>query len=286
MEERTLKQLLMSSSYFVLNKQIVKVIGIEAGFLLTTLIEASDGLSNNDGWFYKTAPSLEEETGLSNHKQSKIIEELTKLGILEQENKGMPMKRYFRINFKKIEELVFKTQDLKNSNASIKENEKQGFKNFESKDLKNSNACIEKISNNKELNNNNLENNNLLKEKNIKKEKSKNEVETYINNLDLDDDYKQLLFKYVEYRKSIKKAIKTIVPIQKIIKDFPNYFSLDEAINIAMEKEWQGLEPEWIAKYKQSKANNTNNKLAQSKDTSEFLVDDNYIDQMKERYGL
>lgn len=156
MEDRTLKQLLMSSSYFVLNKQIVKAIGIEAGFLLTTLIEASDGLANDDGWFYKTSPSLEEETGLSNHKQSKIIEELTKLGILEQENKGMPMKRYFRINFKKIEELVFKIQDLKNSNTSIKENEKQGFKNFESKDLKNSNACIEKISNNKEYINNNL----------------------------------------------------------------------------------------------------------------------------------
>ena len=285
MEDRTLKQLLMSSSYFVLNKQIVKAIGIEAGFLLTTLIEASDGLANDDGWFYKTSPSLEEETGLSNHKQSKIIEELTKLGILEQENKGMPMKRYFRINFQKIEELVFK-KDLKNSNASIKENEKQGFKNFESKDLKNSNASIEKISNNKELNNNNLKNNNLLKEK-YKKEKSKNEVETYINDLKLNDDYKQLLFRYVEYRKSIKKPIKTIVPIQKILKDFSDWFSLDEAINIAMEKEWQGLEPEWIAKYKQSKtSNNYGNKISESKDTSHLKVDDNYLEQMKERYGL
>ena len=140
------------------------------------------------------------------------------------------------------------------------------------------------INNNKEKINNNKE---LLKEKNIKKEKSKNEVETYINNLDLDDDYKQLLFKYVEYRKSIKKAIKTIVPIQKTIRDFPDYFSLDEAINIAMEKEWQGLEPEWIEKYKQSKtSNNYSNKISESKDTSHLKVDDNFMEQMKERYGL
>ena len=140
------------------------------------------------------------------------------------------------------------------------------------------------INNNKEIINNNKE---LLKEKNIKKEKSKNEVETYINNLDLDDDYKQLLFKYVEYRKSIKKAIKTIVPIQKTIRDFPDYFSLDEAINIAMEKEWQGLEPEWIEKYKQSKtSNNYSNKISESKDTSHLKVDDNFMEQMKERYGL
>lgn len=120
-----------------------------------------------------------------------------------------------------------------------------------------------------------------------KKEKAKNEVQDFIINLEADEDYKELLFKYVEYRKSIKKPIKTIVPIQKIIKDFPNYFSLDEAINIAMEKEWQGLEPEWIAKYKQSKTcNNYGNKIAESKDTSQFLVDDDYIEQMNRRYGL
>ena len=126
----------------------------------------------------------------------------------------------------------------------------------------------------------------LIKEK-YKKEKAKNELENYITNLEADEDYKELLFKYVEYRKSIKKPIKTIVPIQKIIKDFPNYFILDEAINIAMEKEWQGLEPEWIAKYKQSKTcNNYGNKIAESKDTSQFLVDDDYIEQMNRRYGL
>lgn len=173
---------------------------------------------------------------------------------------------------------------LKNFIASLlQENKKDNNINNSYESLDASLNDTVAINNKEEIINNNKE---LIKEKNIKKEKSKNEVETYINNLDLDDDYKQLLFKYVEYRKSIKKAIKTIVPIQKIIKDFPNYFSLDEAINIAMEKEWQGLEPEWIAKYKQSKINNTNNKLAQSKDTSQFLVDDNYIDQMKERYGL
>ena len=173
---------------------------------------------------------------------------------------------------------------LKNFIASLlQENKKDNNINNSYESLDASLNDTVAINNKEEIINNNKE---LIKEKNIKKEKSKNEVESYIQNLDLDDDYKQLLFKYVEYRKSIKKQIKTIVPIQKIMKDFPDYFSLDEAINIAMEKEWQGLEPEWIAKYKLSKTNNTNNKLAQSKDTSQFLVDDNYIDQMKERYGL
>ncbi|WP_338939522.1 hypothetical protein KST07_02650 [Fusobacterium nucleatum] len=120
-----------------------------------------------------------------------------------------------------------------------------------------------------------------------KKEKKQNEVQEFINNLDRDAEYKELLFKYVEYRKNIKKPLKTIVPMKKILKDFPDWFSLNEAINIAMEKEWQGLEPEWIAKYKQSKTcNNYGNKIAENKDTSQFLVDDDYIEQMNRRYGL
>ena len=119
-----------------------------------------------------------------------------------------------------------------------------------------------------------------------KKEKVKNEVQEFINNLNQDEEYKELLFKYVEYRKSIKKPIKTIVPVQKILKDFPDWFSLNEAINIAMEKEWQGLEPEWIAKYKQSKVNNFNNKETQIRDSSYTEVSENYLEEMKERYGL
>nr|DAN41626.1 MAG TPA: hypothetical protein [Caudoviricetes sp.] len=55
-----------------------------------------------------------------------------------------------------------------------------------------------------------------------------------------------------------------------------------------MEKEWTGLEPEWIEKHKKSKVfNNKNeNKIAESKDTSHLKVDDNYMEQMKARYGL
>ena len=145
---------------------------------------------------------------------------------------------------------------------------------------------------------NNLEKNPTYKDTNIqkdinknnkekyKKEKKQNEVQEFINNLDRDAEYKELLFKYVEYRKNIKKPLKTIVPMKKILKDFPDWFSLDEAINIAMEKEWQGLEPEWIVKYKQSKANNNHGKKAETKDTSQLKVDDDFIEQMKERYGM
>ena len=176
--------------------------------------------------------------------------------------------------------------DYSNLNPN-RENPNRENPNLEKPDMENLNlenpdVLIIKNSTNKEFNKKESSN----KEK-YKKEKIKNEVQEFINNLNQDEKYKELLFKYVEYRKSIKKPIKTIVPIRKILKDFPNWFSLDEAINIAMEKEWQGLEPEWVEKYKKSKtSNNYGNKISENKDTSQFLVDDDYIEQMNRRYGL
>lgn len=164
--------------------------------------------------------------------------------------------------------------------------------NFDSNSEKSPSKFGKKSENNSEKNPTNKDTNiqkdiNKNNKEKYKKEKKQNEIQEFINNLDRDNEYKELLFKYVEYRKNIKKPLKTIVPMKKILKDFPNYFILDEAINIAMEKEWQGLEPEWIAKYKQSKTcNNYGNKIAESKDTSQFLVDDDYIEQMNRRYGL
>ena len=195
-----------------------------------------------------------------------------------------------------IEYIKHKGMDLirlteKGKSWNFIENNSEKNPNFDSNSEKSPSKFGKKSENNSEKNPTNKDTNikkdisKNNKEK-YKKEKTKNEVQDFIANLNQDEEYKGLLFKYVEYRKSIKKPIKTIVPIQKILKDFSDWFSLDEAINIAMEKEWQGLEPEWIAKYKQSKANNNYGKQAEQKDTNQLKVDDDFIEQMKERYGI
>ena len=195
-----------------------------------------------------------------------------------------------------IEYIKHKGMDLirlteKGKSWNFIENNSEKNPNFDSNSEKSPSKFGKKSENNSEKNPTNKDTNiqkdiNKNNKEKYKKEKKKNEVQEFINNLDRDTEYKELLFKYVEYRKNIKKPLKTIVPMKKILKDFPDWFSLDEAINIAMEKEWQGLEPEWIAKYKQSKANNNYGKQAEQKDTSQLKVDDDFIEQMKERYGI
>ena len=154
MEKNSIKQLLMTSNFYVLNKQLVKSLGIETAFFLTTLVEADETLADDEGWFYQTSKTLEEITGLSNHKQTKCIEQLISLGILLQENKGVPMKRYFKLNYDQI---------LKFLNTRIEKTSNQELKKVESKSLKNLKTSFQKNSNNKEYNINNLD-----KELNIK----------------------------------------------------------------------------------------------------------------------
>lgn len=154
MEKNSIKQLLMTSNFYVLNKQLVKSLGIETAFFLTTLVEADETLADDEGWFYQTSKTLEEITGLSNHKQTKCIEQLISLGILLQENKGVPMKRYFKLNYDQI---------LKFLNTRIEKTLNQELKKVESKSLKNLKTSFQKNSNNKEYNINNLD-----KELNIK----------------------------------------------------------------------------------------------------------------------
>ena len=151
MQEKTFKQLLMSSNYYTLNKQIVKEIGIESAFLLTILIEASDGLADEEGWFYQTIEKIGELTGIGRHKQDKIIKELIELKILEQKNKGVPCKRYFKVNYEMIENLVFQNQQ-----SSLSENDKLDCPKKTNYFVENSQTCLSQNDKNKEYIINNL----------------------------------------------------------------------------------------------------------------------------------
>ena len=115
MEKRKLaKDLLLSSNYWVLNKEIVGLFGIETAFLLSAFAEAENILADADGWFYQTIEKTEEITTLSRYKQEKSISILLKEGVLEQRNQGIPMKRYFKINYD-----VLATKYVKNSQTRV-----------------------------------------------------------------------------------------------------------------------------------------------------------------------
>ena len=107
-----IKQLLMSNNYWVLNKDMVKLFGLEAAFLLSNFAEAETLMADDDGWFYQTSETVEKMTTLSRHKQDQAVKTLERVGVLEKSVRGLPPKRYFRINYECLTNLFVKNQQI------------------------------------------------------------------------------------------------------------------------------------------------------------------------------
>lgn len=181
-----IKQLLMNSGYWVLNKKVVKELGIETAFLLSNFAEADTMMKDNNGWFYQTTETVEKMTGLNRYKQDKSIDELMELGILLKEVRGMPAKRYFKIDYQKVSDIVFnKLQFANGQQTSLSKINKQ--------------VCKPSTTNKERINKqNNINNNNDIADGN----KYKDIFEYYLtfNNLISHQKYRS------SYRKAMKRA--------------------------------------------------------------------------------
>ena len=117
------------------------------------------------------------------------------------------------------------------------------------------------------------------------KHKKQDEKIEYIQKLKISNSYKQKLLEFLAYRKEIKKPIKSIRGIDLILNEFKNS-SEDMAItciDITMQHEWLGVKAEYI---KYANTGNTAKEMPKENDTSHLLVDDDYLEQMKEAYNL
>lgn len=98
MTEILAKNILMGSSYWVLNKTLVAILGLDTAFFLSNLAEAESLFQSKDGWFFQTKDTMESISGLSRHKQDSCIKQLKELDFIKLELRGMPSKRWFRLN--------------------------------------------------------------------------------------------------------------------------------------------------------------------------------------------
>lgn len=101
-----LLQFIASRNYIIVNKDIIKTIGLEEAIILGELTSEYDYWDKQnkleDGFFYSSVKNIEDNTTLSEHKQRKAINKLKQLGILEIQLRGLPAKRCFRLDKEKI----------------------------------------------------------------------------------------------------------------------------------------------------------------------------------------
>jgi len=78
---------------------------VEAGIFLSQAFYWSDKTDEN-GWFYKTREEWTEETCLGRRGQENSRRILLKLGVLEEERRGVPAKMYYRVVIDKLMEML------------------------------------------------------------------------------------------------------------------------------------------------------------------------------------
>lgn len=105
--------ILSQSSWWILNKKLVKILGVHSALILSDFISKYEyfndrGESDKDGGFFNTRESLEQDTGLSPFLLKQAISNLIEKQLISIKKYGIPAKTFYYINFTKIDELIRK----------------------------------------------------------------------------------------------------------------------------------------------------------------------------------
>ena len=119
--------LLSSSAFIILNKELAKQVGLKEAVLLADLISKEEYFIANgmtDGWFFNTESNIENDTTLNSYQQRKCLKKLKEKGLIEVKRKGIPAKQYFKINEEQVLQILnnlsIKKQTTINKNKEIR----------------------------------------------------------------------------------------------------------------------------------------------------------------------
>lgn len=211
-------KLLASRNFITVNKTLMLELGIDEAIMIGELASEYDYWESteqldSDGFFYATVEKIEENTTLTKYKQKKALDNLQKLGIVEVKRKGVPAKRYIKINEEELMKILSnkKSKNLTSGSQKISQLEVKKF------DL-----------------NNNINNNNKNNKKVSKKEKSpernnepttEQKTETYdeiIEDYTDSPELQQTLKEYIKMR-AMKKAPLTNGGLKLILQELKTF---------------------------------------------------------------
>lgn len=84
---------------------------VTAAVLLSQFLYWSynEAAQQRGGWFWKTMPEIEAETGLTRREQDTSRKRLRDMNLLEEEKRGIPMKIWFRVDRPRLMDLLRET---------------------------------------------------------------------------------------------------------------------------------------------------------------------------------
>ena len=158
-----LMSILSNDGYIILNKYVMKALGLHEAILLGELcseyIYWYKEEKLQDGFFYSTRENIEKETTLSPFQQRQALKKLTEMGLVEILEKDMPKKTYYKVDEEKVYRFLLET-DL--NLTEVKKFNDKTSNNLTSSDEKIKHKEVEKLDINNNNINNNINNNNIL----------------------------------------------------------------------------------------------------------------------------
>lgn len=114
-------------------------VGITGALMLSQAIYWSNRTDDAEGWFYKTMEEWESETGMTRYEQEGARKKLVKIGVLEEQKKGVPCRLFYRVNL----EAIRANLSVENPQPSLRKNPKQARGKPTSKPEENPQAITE-----------------------------------------------------------------------------------------------------------------------------------------------
>ncbi len=249
-----LSSLLSSSKYIIVNKDLIKTLGLHEAIILGELCseytywESVNQLEQKE-YFYSTRNNIEKNTGINAHYQRIAIKNLEEVGIIISKRMGIPCKKYYKINEEKVIEYLKRAKEMSNSPV---------IHDMDNKELT-ENTCsnisdIVQDEDEIDINNNNINNNkehthgrNLIEEK---KEYAKEVTMTEMEYQDLINKYgkektKTLIEQLSLYKQSTGKTYQNdYAAILRWVTVKLNEIEREKAKNREFENKYQKVNPE------------------------------------------
>lgn len=129
--------LLANNGYIILNKIVIKKIGLHEAIILGELCSEYTHWEKNgkleDNYFYSTRENIEENTGLSAYQQREPMKKLINLGVILEKSKGMPLQKWYSLNSQLLYKLLCEDLDLATSSEETKEQDVKKLNSNENK---------------------------------------------------------------------------------------------------------------------------------------------------------
>ena len=118
MKKKNLLKVLSNDNFLILNRDLIKELGLDEAILLCELCHEQYYWEMNkklqkDGTFYSTVENIEKQIGLKKKKQLTLLNKLKVLNLVEVKYHDMPKKRYIKVNISELEEILNKYKERK-----------------------------------------------------------------------------------------------------------------------------------------------------------------------------